>query len=326
MRSVSGWAVAVAAAVGLVSPSSHALDLSPVHRQRYCMGTMFDIVVYHGSRAEAEPAIDRAMDEIARLDRVLSHYQPDSELSRLVRDAKGRFVEVDPGLFEVLQASTGVSRRSGGKFDVTIAPLVRVWREATEEGRRPTDAALAASARCVGYRKIELREPRLVRLAGDCVEIDLGGIGKGYAVDRAIAVLKAAGIRHALVNAGSSSIAALGAPPGRSGWPVRLNAAVSGHRILLLRDGSISTSQQSPLGEIVDPDRRVPVDGRLSVSAIAPTAMLSDALDTTLLMLSIDDGVRLLERFPGVSALWISDGGELRSSHGASRLNLIDAR
>ena len=326
MHSASRWGVAVASAFRLVSASPRADDLFQAHQQRYCMGTMFDVVVYHGSRPEAERAIERALDEIARLDRVLSHFTPDSDLSKLVRDGRHRFVKVDPSLFEVLQESIEFSRRSGGKFDVTIGPLVRTWREAREDGRPPTVAAVAEAARCVGYGKIETRAPGLVRLNSDCVEIDLGGIGKGYAVDRAIALLNAAGIRHAVVNAGSSSIAALGAPPGRDGWPVRLNAPVSGQRMLLLRDGSISTSEQSPLGEIVDPDRRSPADSRLSVSVVAPTAMLSDALDTTLLMLSTGDGVKLLDQFPGVSALWISEDGELRSSYGTSRLNLSDAR
>jgi len=138
MHSASRWGVAVASAFRLVSASPRADDLFQVHQQRYCMGTMFDVVVYHGSRPEAERAIERALDEIARLDRVLSHFTPDSDLSKLVRDGRHRFVKVDPSLFEVLQESIEFSRRSGGKFDVTIGPLVRTWREAREDGRPPT--------------------------------------------------------------------------------------------------------------------------------------------------------------------------------------------
>jgi thiamine biosynthesis lipoprotein len=288
------------------------------------MGTMFDVVAYHPYRADAERAIAQAMEEIARLDRVLSHFKRDSDLSRLVREGTGRFVDVEPSLYALLRESIMYSRRSDGRFDVTIAPLVRTWKEAHERGRRPSAAEIALARRCIGYEKIETGEPHRIRLRSDCVEIDLGGIGKGYAVDRAIDVLKAAGIRHALVNAGTSSIAAIGALPGRDGWPVRLGASVAGSDTLLLRDSSISTSQQN--GEILDPRTGGPAESTMSVSVVAPSATASDALDTTLVMLSGEEGARLLRHFPGVSALWISPTGELRASYGTSLLRLSDSR
>lgn len=316
----------------LASAPAHAKPLSPIHQQRYCMGTMFDIVVYHSSRADAERAVAKAFDEILRLDRVLSHFKPDSDLSKLVREAPGAFVAVEPSLYEVLQQSIDFSRRSGGTFDVTIAPLLRTWKDAHAGGRRPSDADIAAARRCVGYEKLELRAPDRVRLGSDCVEIDLGGIGKGYAVDRAMTVLKVAGIRHALINAGSSSIAAIGAPPGRAGWPVRLGASVSGRTTLLLRDASISTSQQNVLpfaseagsfGEILDPRTGAPAESPAAVSVVGASATVSDALSTTLLMLSTDESRKLLEQFADVSALWIS-AGELQSSYRPARLLLSD--
>lgn len=298
------------------------------------MGTMFDIVVYHSPRADAERAIQKAFEEITRLDQVLSHFKPDSDLSKLVRGARRGFVAVEPSLYEILQQSIIFSRRSGGKFDVTIAPLLRTWKEAHARGRRPSDAEIDAARRCVGYEKIEVTAPDKIRFGSDCVEIDLGGIGKGYAVDRAIAVLKAAGMQHALVNAGSSSIAAIGAPPGRTGWPVRLGASVSGRTTLLLRDASISTSQQNFLpfgseagafGEILDPQTGAPAESRLAVSVVAASATVSDALSTTLLMLSTDEAAKLLEQFADVSALWMSADGELQSSYRSSQLLLSDS-
>jgi len=318
----------------VASASARTEPLSPVHQQRYSMGTMFDIVVYHSSRADAERAIQKAFEEITRLDQVLSHFKPDSDLSKLVREARRGFVAVEPSLYEVLQQSIIFSRASGGKFDVTIAPLLRTWKEAHAQGRRPSDAELDAARRCVGYERIEVPAPDKIRFGSDCVEIDLGGIGKGYAVDRAIAVLKAAGMQHALVNAGSSSIAAIGAPPGRTGWPVRLGASVSGRTTLLLRDTSISTSQQSFLrfgseagafGEILDPQTGAPAGSRLAVRVVAASATVSDALSTTLLMLSTDEAARLLEQLADVSALWISAAGELQSSYRSSQLLLSDS-
>lgn len=289
------------------------------------MGTMFDIVVYHASKNDAEWAIERALNEVVRLDRVMSHYDAGSELARVHRDARMQAIRVDASLYDVVRLSLDMSRRTGGKFDVTIAPLLATWKTAESEGRRPDDTEIARSHRCVGYEKIELTPPDRIHLRSDCVALDLGGIGKGYAVDRALGILKRAGIRNAIVNAGGSSIAAIGAPPGRDGWPVLLSGAVDERRALLLRDTSLSTSQQDPeraIGDVVDPLAGTPIESRMTAIVVSRSAMLADALSTTMLMLPVDEGMRLLAEFGEVSALWISPGGELYSTYGLSRLAL----
>lgn len=310
----------------LASTTQANETLVAVHRQRYAMGTMFDIVAYHPSRSEAERAITRAMDEIGRLDRVLSHYTSDSDLSRLIREGRRGFVGVEPSLFEVIQESILFSRRSNGAFDVTIAPVVKAWRNGHAAGRSPTAFELSEARRCVGYEKIEMAPPDRVRFRSDCLEIDLGGIGKGYAVDRALAVLKTAGIRRALVNAGSSSIASIGCPPGRAGWPISLGRGASGRRTLLLRDSSMSTSQQSPSGEIVDPGTGMPAVNPLTISVVSPSATVSDALSTTLLLLSVKDGRAVLAAFSDVSALWTSAAGDLEAGYREAVLSFEDAQ
>jgi FAD:protein FMN transferase len=325
MRCARRWSLGTGLCLLLASAAPRAEPLTLVHQQRFAMGTMFDIVVYHASRAEAERAIERAMAEIVRLDRVMSHFKADSDLSKLVRDARNRFVTVEPSLYEVLEESLVFSRRSGGKFDVTVAPLLRVWNEAHAKGRSPSAAEIADAQRCVGYEKIETSAPNRIRFHSDCLEIDLGGIGKGYAVDRALASLRNAGMRHALVNAGSSSIAAIGSPPGGNGWPVDLTAA-PGSKVLLLRDNSMSTSQQSPSGGILDPESGTPIESELIVTVTAPSATESDALSTAVLLLSKEEGVKLLEQFPGVSALWMSEAGVTLASYHESRLQLSRAR
>jgi thiamine biosynthesis lipoprotein len=290
------------------------------------MGTMFDIVVYHASREDAKRAIDKAVDEIYRLDRVLSDFDRESDLSKLVRDGRRGEVQVDPSLYEVIAESLTFSRRSGGRFDVTIAPLLKTWRQAREDGRSPSAAELADARQCVGYEKIEMRPPDRIRLRSDCLEIDLGGIGKGYAVDRALGVLKAAGIRNAMINAGASSIASMGSAPDHEGWPIRLNAPVSGRQTLLLRNRSISTSEQSPSGHIVDPRTGAPSESRLVVSVVAPTATVSDALSTTVLLMPMEEAKQVLAQFADVSALWMTSTGELKAAFGESRLHLSDSR
>jgi thiamine biosynthesis lipoprotein len=297
------------------------------------MGTMFDIIVYHGSAVAADQAVDAAIAEVIRLDRVMSHYKDASDLSRLNREGHRGFVAVDPSLYEVVEQSVDVSRRSGGRFDVTIAPLLRVWRDAYEAGRQPSAEEIARVRRRVGYQHIEARPPNRIRFRSGCLELDLGGIGKGYAVDRALAVLESAGIRHAVVNAGGSTIGAIGAPPGAEGWPIELGARVAGHRTLRLRDGAISTSQQrlrrlpfgpGAFGEIIDPRRGAPAPHETTISVITPSATRADALSTALLLLSTPDGKKLLGQFSSASALWISSTGELEDAYHPTRLRLAD--
>jgi thiamine biosynthesis lipoprotein len=319
-RATAWQALSVAFYFLLASTTLPAETLSLVHRQRYSMGTMFDIIVYHASRPEAERAIEKAMEEIVRLDQVLSHYKADSNLSKLNREGGSRFVVVEPSLYEVIQESISFSRHSGGAFDVTIAPLLRTWKNADAEGRSPTADEISEARRCVGYEKIETIAPDRIRFGSDCVALDLGGIGKGYAVDRAIATLKSEGIRHALVNAGGSSITAFGAPPGTKGWQVTVGA----RKVLLLRDSSLSTSQQS--GDILDPRTGSPAHTTMAVSVMTRSGTAADALSTTLVIVPIAEGMKLLGRFPDASAFWISAGGDVQAAYGESRLDMVGSR
>jgi thiamine biosynthesis lipoprotein len=319
MRFASATCAAIVATAVLTAAQSPA----PIHRQRFAMWTVVDVLAYHPSRTDAEAAIAKALEEVERLDGVLSNYEADSDISKLVRDARHKAVAVDSSLFDVIQRSVDLSKRSGGKFDVTIGPLLSVWKKAKEEDRKPTPEEIAAARKCVGYEKIESTPPDRILIHSDCVEIDVGGIGKGYAVERAMSILRASGIRNALINAGSSAIAAIGTPPDGKGWPVRLIEGGSGSRSLLLKDTSIATSEQT--GSIIDPLTGNPTSERMTVSVIAPSATLSDGLSTTLLLMSIDEGKKLLEHYEDVSAFWIAPGGQLKASYGESRVSFVES-
>ena len=291
-----------------------------VHAQRYAMGTMFDIAAYHASRSQAERAIEVAMAEIVRLDHVLSHFDPESDLSKLVRQRRAGPVDIDPALYDVLSQSLEISRRSGGSFDVTIGPLVRVWQTAQTTGQPPSPEAIARAKRCVGYEKVHLLPPDRVQLDSDCLSIDLGGIGKGYAVERAMQILQGAGLKHVVVNAGQSSIATSGHPPERTGWLVDLGVDGSALGRIELRNSSISTSRQGRVpmregergyGDIIDPARGKPVESSVTVIVRAPSATHADALSTTLLLLPVAEGKRVLEGFPQASAVWLSASGDV---------------
>jgi thiamine biosynthesis lipoprotein len=312
------------AIVLLASICLRADSLSFVHAQRYAMGTMFDIVAYHGSRSQAERGIEVALAEIVRLDHVLSHFDPASDLAKLVRTGHAGLVDVDPALYDVLNESMEISRRSGGSFDVTVGPLVRVWQAAQERGQSPSAEAIAKAKRCVGYQKVHLVPPDRVRLGSPCVSIDFGGIGKGYAVERAVQILRGAGIAHAVVNAGQSSITAIGRPPDRAGWLVDLGVDGTGLGQIELRNSSIATSRQGrvPLrdgepgfGDIIDPARGRPIESTVTVVVRAASATHADALSTTLLVLPIAEGKRVLEGFPNAAAMWLSSTGEVIDRH-----------
>lgn len=274
-----------------------------VEQQRYAMGTMFRVVAREGASVDAtRRAVRAALDEVVRLDRVLSHYDERSDLSRLTREGAGRLVSVHPDLYAVITRALDMSRRSEGRFDITVGPLVRAWRAARERGGRPTDDELQRAAACVGYQKIVVRPPDGIMLHADCMSLDLGAIGKGYAVDRAIEVLTAQGVGHAVVNAGGSTIKAIGSAPGFDGWPVRTATAVDGRTVVQLRGTALSTSQQH--AEIIEPGTRAPATSTLSVTVLAASAATADALSTALLLSTEDERRTMLRGLDGVSASW----------------------
>lgn len=254
------------------------------------MGTTFTVVAYGESRVQLETAVDLAFEEVRRVDDLLSNYKPRSEWSQVNREAANRAVRVSPELFDFLKTCVQYSRQSGGTFDITVGPLVRVWGFYKGTGRLPHRAEIRGALARVGYQKVLLDEAnQSVRFARTGVEIDPGGIGKGYAVDRVVEILKQRGIRSALVSGGGSSIYGLGAPPGESGWPVKIRHPRTPKQSvaeLVLRDLSMSTSGTSEkffvaggkiYSHVFDPRTGYPAQGVLSVSVTAPRTIDSEA-------------------------------------------------
>jgi thiamine biosynthesis lipoprotein len=311
--------VLICAGVALVSTWASP-PLAPfVHKKKYVMGTVFEIVAYGESRAQASDAIDKAFEEIVCLDDVMSDYKSDSTLSRLNRSAHFHPVSVPPDLYRVIEESLRYSRLSAGKFDVTVGPLVKLWKAAIRGERPPSSAEEERLRACVGYQNIELLPPDRIEVRSSCAQIDLGAIGKGYALDRAADVLRSHGVSRALLNAGGSTIFALGAPPGQPTWLVHLrDPSNSVDPQAMLSDSSVSTSEQTPpsltsqesAGHIIDPDTGVPLRTQFAVSIVAKTATASDALSTTLLLVGPEKGREIVESVADVAAIWISSDGQ----------------
>jgi FAD:protein FMN transferase len=289
------------------------------HKNKHVMGTVFDVVVYDTSAEHAEQAMDAALEEVVRLDWVMSDYKPDSELSKLNRSAHNQPQTVSPDLYRVISESLPYSKLSGGKFDVTIAPLADRWKATLRGEPAPTAAEQQALRECVGYEKVQMIPPNQIEFHSPCLRIDLGSIGKGYAVDRAAEILRARGIKSALIDAGGSSFYGMGAPPESAGWLVHLrDPSKKIDPQALLCENSASTSEQTPksllgndaAGHIIDPSDSTPLKTRYALSVVAKTGTASDALSTTLLLVGPEKGKSLVEAVKDTAAIWVSAEGQ----------------
>ncbi len=328
------WSSRIAASLVLTSlsaSSAHAQGLAYIHKKKFVMGTVFEIVAYDASPACASAAINDAFQEIVRLDGIMSNYKSGSDLSRLNRTAHFHAEAVPTDLYNVIEESLRYSRLSGGKFDITVGPLVNFWKAIMRGDRAPSAAEEKRLRSCVGYEKIVLIPPDRVELRSPCLQIDLGAIGKGYAMDRAVQVLRSRGISSALVNAGGSTMYGMGSPPRQSAWRVRLRDPSDRiHPEVMMLENSVSTSEQTApsllekdsAGHIIDPESGLPVKTAIAVSAVAKTATASDALSTTLLLLGPKKGRELVKAMPGTAAIWISPDGQVEAASSGPQILL----
>jgi thiamine biosynthesis lipoprotein len=302
--------------------------MTTVTLAQHAMSTRFELVLHGESEAALRAAGEEALDEIARLEDELSYFRPTSQVYRLNQEAAKRPVRVTPSFFRLLQQARRLSEESGGAFDITVAPLMRCWGFYTREGRVPEPEALAEARACVGMNLVELNEADLtVRFAREGVQLDLGSIGKGYAVERAGELLREAGVSSALLHGGTSTVLAIGAPPDADGWkialehPANLQAAQTDTGVLLLplatvklRDESLSvsavwgksfTAADKSYGHVIDPRTGQPAEGALLAAIVLPSATESDALSTMLLTLgpgALADVIRLRPRMRALVA------------------------
>jgi FAD:protein FMN transferase len=319
-RWVAGLGVLILC-LGATSQNSENQRL--VYKKKYVMGTVFEIAAYGESPEKVSSAIDQAFQEIVRMDDLMSNYKPESALSRLNRSAHFHAESVPADLYRVIERGVQLSRLSDGKFDITVAPLVNLWKAALAGDSTPSPEQQRQAQACIGYDKIELTPPDQITLQSSCLQLDLGALGKGYAVDRAAEKLHTLGIENAFLNAGGSTIVAIGSPPGQAGWLVRLRDP--SHKIdpyVMLKNGSVSTSEQttrsllghdSP-GHIIDPSSGRPVETQFSVSVIAPTGSMSDGFSTTLLLVGPQQGKALVNRTRDVSAIWLSPNAQVETA------------
>ncbi len=301
------------------------------------MATRFELVLHGESAVALRAAGEEALDEVERLDAQLSLYRPDSEITHLNQHAAVVPVRVTPGLFYLLQRAQHLSAESGGVFDITIAPLMRCWGFLGGGGQLPDSTALAEAKSKVGMNLVVLDEENFtVQFTRPGVMLDLGAIGKGYALERAVEILREAGVHNALLHGGTSTVHALGTQPDGDAWKVAVerppelfeNETRANRKAILatvpLRDEALSVSAVwgksfqaggNFFGHVLDPRTGEPAAGVLLAVVALPSATETDALSTALLTAGIVGHDAIAELRGGMRTLVVArteTGGQLQ--------------
>jgi thiamine biosynthesis lipoprotein len=289
------------------------------------MGTEFKIVLYAPKEEIAKKAADAAFLRVAELNNTMSDYKKTSELMRLCEKSGGPPVKVSRDLFDVVAKAQDLSKKSDGAFDITVGPVVKLWRKARKTGEMPDPDRLKAALAKVGYQNIRLDPAAMtIQLLIEGMLLDLGAIAKGFAAEAALAVLRRFGITRALVVAGGDIVCGE-APPGEKGWKVGIgplkNPTAPPKQFLLLKNAAVSTAgdveqyvviDRKRYSHIVDPKTGLGLVGHISVTVVSPNGTTSDSLDTTVCALGLEKGLKLVEDTPGAAAYIVREvKGEL---------------
>jgi thiamine biosynthesis lipoprotein len=309
----------------LLAMSAQASEPIRYEDSRVSMACTYTIAVYGADLQPLREAVNAAFDEVDRIDRLMSHYKPDSPLSRLNRTAARKPVKVEPELFDFIVECLRYSAASEGAFDITVGALMKAWGFFAGDGRLPATDELAAARRAVGHQHVIVNaQEQTVYFDRAGVELDLGGIAKGYAVDRAAAILKQRGIASALISAGGSTIYGMGAPPDQDGWEVGIQDPVEQEKIaatvrLKNRALSVSGSYEKSFelagvrySHVMDPRSGRPVEGVLSVAVVSESGLAGDALDNVFYVQGVEWSKRSWRKFPASEVIFFLPGAGRR--------------
>ena len=312
--------IAVSMAQRSLSPASakHSTDRLPQRFEftQIQMGMPFKIVLYASDADSANAAARAAYARIRQLNGIMSDYDPESELMRLCATAGTRqAIPVSRDLMAVLSHSLALSQESGGAFDVTVGPVVKLWRKARRAKQFPDPEELAAALAAVGYLSIRLdKEAGTVELLKKGMQLDLGGVAVGYAIDDVLTLLKERGIKSALID-GSGDIGVSDAPPGAIGWRIGiapLEADKEPSRYVILKNAAVTTSGDAfqfvefngrRFSHIVDPQTGLGLVDHSSVTLIARNCMIADSYTKAVAVLGPEKGLKLIDEIPGAAAI-----------------------
>ncbi len=283
--------------------------------KRFCheaMATTFEVIVVYDDDRYARQAAAAAFDEVDRLEGELSRFIENSDISRINNLSANQPLTIGLDAFECLQLSARIYAETNGAFDITIGSLLRCWRNEDESPRTPSQEELNLARQHTGTHLLQLDESEhTVQLLASPVQVDLGGIGKGYAVDRVAELLREWSIETALISGGYSSVLALNAPAGTKGWPLTLSNPDNRKQILArpyLQGRALSGSGLQKGQHIIDPRTMQPVKGKHAAWASAPDAATADALSTAFMVMGPDEIRQYCSRHPDVPAMIMLEG------------------
>jgi len=323
LRTIQGKVVVVICVVIAVLLSVVIIQkyrLKPLKQTEMIMGTLVEITVIPAN----EKAIREAFEALKKVDALMSTYKEDSEISILNREGKA---QVSEETLEVIEDAIKFSNLTDGAFDITCRPLINLWKKAKKEEKVPTEEEIEEAISLVGYQRIIL-EGNQIRLEKKGMQIDLGGIAKGYAVDKAIEALKKNSIKRALVNAGGD-LYALGTDRQGEKWQIGVQDPREEDKIIdiiKVKDRAVATSgdyrryftlEGKRFSHIVNPKTGLTVqDVPMSVTIVGPGATTTDALSTGVFVLGPEEGMKLIESLPEVEGMIISEGMKKLTSQG----------
>nr|WP_256534219.1 FAD:protein FMN transferase [Lewinella sp. JB7] len=264
------------------------------------MGTPWSVIVYATDTLTARKWVEAAFARIEAVEQSMSDYRTDSEINRLVRRTPRMYHPVSCDLYRVLRFSRALARRSGGAFDPTVGPLSKLWRRAIRHQTLPTEEELRQAGTRVQWKYLRLRRPNRVWLARDDLQLDLGGVAKGYALDAAGDVLRSAGLDCFLIDGGGDLL--LGAPPpGRTGWEIQTpDGPVTAARVAIATSGAEYRHLEwegRRYSHLVDPRTGLGIAAPRPVTVMAPRAMVADGLASAVSVMEEEAGHRLLRRY-----------------------------
>lgn len=322
-------AAAVVVATACASPQPGGPQAHMVEERRLAMGSELHLTAYATDEAAARAAFAQVFAEFDRLDALLTVWKPGSDVVRLNAAAGLAPVPVHDDTRRVLRAARQVSEWTGGKFDITFGALAEVWKfDHDQDNRVPAAAEIASRLPRIDYRAVVIDDgPGTAAITRAAVRVHLGGIGKGFAVDKAIAILRGAGIRDFLIQAGGDLYAGgtAGGEPWRLGIQDPRGPAGDAFAMVELRDATFSTSGDYErffvkdgvrYHHILDPATGQPARGSRSVTIVARDATTADGLSTGVFILGPEKGMALVEQLPDVEAVIVTADNEVRISSG----------
>jgi thiamine biosynthesis lipoprotein len=275
------------------------------------MATTFEIFIVHEDEKYAGQAANAAFDEVDRLELELSRFAECSDITRINHLPAGQILRLGLDAFDCLKLSLQMYEQTNRTFDVTIGPLFNCWRNKDGTSRTPAEKELENAKRLTGMNLLELDESlHAICLLKSPLQIDLGGIGKGYAVDKIAELLRDWSINVALISGGFSSVLALDAPPNTKGWPLTLSHPNNHKQILarpFLHNKALGSSGVRKGHHIIDPRTGYPIEGKIASWSSASTAAVADVLSTAFMIMDLDEIEKYCANHPDEAAMIILD-------------------